>query len=379
MNILFIARNLSKSMGGISNTSYYLARELCKTDKVILLGKNREKEPIPLLEERIADRFKGMGFVNYLLQYRKIVIENKIDYVLCATWVEAIIPYIFRNKWTQKYGIMIHGNEILKKTQGISWTEKIYYFLREKVMSEADMIFSNSEFTKNVFKSHWNKQVVVIHPCIDTNETKYITEIGNNRVKNYTLFTVSRLSERKGIQFVLKAVEKLKKKYPTIQYRVAGDGEYRENLISEVKRLKIENNVVFLGKVSQEEKFIEILNSDLFIMPSFSIPEKREVEGFGVVFLEANILGKAVIGTDSGGIADAVLDGKTGWLVPEKDPEAIYQTIDEFYEGKKTYDKMDCLEWAQNHDAAIISKRYREEINKRVKNYEKNCNMYHKL
>ena len=90
----------------------------------------------------------------------------------------------------------------------------------------------------------------------------------------------------------------------------------------------VEDRVVFIGYVPDEDLPKYYALCDLFILPSKELKADGEVEGFGIAFLEANACGKPVIGGRSGGIEDAIIDGKTGYLVnPDKKDEIIKTAV----------------------------------------------------
>ena len=91
--------------------------------------------------------------------------------------------------------------------------------------------------------------------------------------------------------------------------------------------------------------------------------EKAEVEGFGIVYIEANMYGKFVIGTREGGIPDAILNNKTGILIKSQDKDPIVKTLKQLYDADFKYDPNDCLEWAKKMDVNIIAQQYMKEIN----------------
>jgi len=103
---------------------------------------------------------------------------------------------------------------------------------------------------------------------------------------------------------------------------IIGDGALRKELEDLVKKLKLSEHVIFVGYIAHEdEDLLKYYTAcDVFIMPSREIKEKGDVEGFGIVYLEANACGKPVIGGKSGGVVDAIEDGVTGLLV---DPQNI--------------------------------------------------------
>src|SRR5207249_4196808 len=112
-------------------------------------------------------------------------------------------------------------------------------------------------------------------------------------------------------------------RYPDLVYLVVGEGRHRRTLEALIGEVGVGDHVVLTGEVSDVplERIYALCN--LFIMASREQLDQCDVEGFGMVFLEANACGKAVIGGRSGGIADAIVDGETGLLVDPHSPEAI--------------------------------------------------------
>ena len=102
-------------------------------------------------------------------------------------------------------------------------------------------------------------------------------------------------------------------------------GMKKKNLESLRKQLNIEKQIIFLPKTEENLKVALLNESDLFLMPS--VVYKKSVEGFGISFIEAGSYGKASIGGKDGGQADAIEDGKTGYLCDGNDLNSIYETI----------------------------------------------------
>jgi phosphatidylinositol alpha-1,6-mannosyltransferase len=162
-------------------------------------------------------------------------------------------------------------------------------------------------------------------------------------IGNPILLTVARLVEHKGIDTVIKALPEIITIFPSILYLVVGEGPFRRNLDNLCKRLNVERNVRFIGNIphymmqNKSEAFYSLC--DLFIMVSRNI-NQIEAEGFGIVFLEAGLSKKACVGGNSGGIADAVLDGVTGRLVDPRDPQAVAETILNLLKNRKIASQM---------------------------------------
>ena len=119
--------------------------------------------------------------------------------------------------------------------------------------------------------------------------------------------------------------------YPNIKYVCVGDGDERDNLESLRKQLSIEKQVTFLPRTAENLKVALLNESDLFLMPS--VIYKKSVEGFGISFIEAGSYGKASIGGKDGGQADAVDEGRTGYLCDGSDLNSIYGTILKFFQN----------------------------------------------
>ena len=135
-----------------------------------------------------------------------------------------------------------------------------------------------------------------------------------------TLLTVARLLKRKGIHRVIKAMPKVLSKFPNARYVVVGDGGYRDKLVKMAMESPARDSIEFTGPVSDAEKWKWYRECTLFVMPS-------TIEGFGIVYLEANAFGKPVIGGNVMGVPEAVADGETGLLVDPLDVDAIANAI----------------------------------------------------
>ncbi|MDS3862228.1 glycosyltransferase family 4 protein [Thermosynechococcaceae cyanobacterium BACA0444] len=141
-----------------------------------------------------------------------------------------------------------------------------------------------------------------------------------------TLLTVARLVPHKGIDLVLASMATLTAEFPNLGYWIAGNGPDQNRLQQLCQVYSLEDYVYFLGEVDELEKQALYKACDIFIMPSQS-HKHQEWEGFGIVFLEAALAGKPCIGSNQGGISDAIVDNVTGFLVEAENVEAISQAI----------------------------------------------------
>lgn len=140
------------------------------------------------------------------------------------------------------------------------------------------------------------------------------------------LLTVGRLVARKGIDTMLRALPAVLSAIPDTCYLIVGTGEYRTRLEVLVAELGLGEAVIFAGRVPQDELVAHYQLCDLFVMPNREL-DNHDTEGFGLVFLEANACGKAVIGGRAGGVVEAVRDGETGLIVDGHDVEGLAAAV----------------------------------------------------
>ncbi len=133
---------------------------------------------------------------------------------------------------------------------------------------------------------------------------------------------VARLVEVKGTEFLLRAFALLPARHARTSLLVAGDGPLRHRLEVLATRLGIGERVRFLGALPHARVLALMRKAAVLVLPGVRTPTGRE-EGFGMVLLEAAASGVPVIGSRVGGIPEGVVDGETGFLVPERDPAAL--------------------------------------------------------
>lgn len=176
------------------------------------------------------------------------------------------------------------------------------------------------------------EKCVVLYPAVDLDRfhplevpAKYLEE--KRLVGKRLLLTVGRLIERKGHDQVLRALPPVLKDFPDLLYCVVGIGAEEKKLREQIHELGLEDHVRLMGKVPEEELVFLYNACEIFVMPSREIEEGGHIEGFGIVYLEANACAKPVIGGHSGGVGEAIRDGETGFLVNPARPEEIAEKI----------------------------------------------------
>ena len=193
----------------------------------------------------------------------------------------------------------------------------------------ADRILCVSKYTESRIQNATNiKHTYVIPNGVDYERFAKKTDISHLKAEFATgkiILSVGALKPRKGYDVMLKAFRMVKDEIANVKYLIIGDGSWQQDLCRLAKQLKIEEDVYFLGTKSGDELIQYYHLCDIYAHTPVNIND--EFEGFGIVYLEAGACGKPVVASDSGGVPDAVLDGVTGLVVPEKDVEATAKAL----------------------------------------------------
>jgi colanic acid/amylovoran biosynthesis glycosyltransferase len=167
--------------------------------------------------------------------------------------------------------------------------------------------------------------------------------------------------EKKGLEFGIRSVARLREKGIPLRYRIAGDGVLRGDLQRLIRDCNVEDCVELLGWCDQDEIARLYDTSHVFILPSVTA-RNGDREGQGLVLQEAQAMGLPVISTLHNGIPDGVLDGETGLLVPEKDADALADAIERLLDQKERWPEMGRKGRAfveENYDQKRLAERVR--------------------
>lgn len=195
-------------------------------------------------------------------------------------------------------------------------------FLRQSLRS-ADLRIANSSDTARMVTECCGKPCHVLPYGTTVKQADVETTPG---IRPRVLFT-GRLIERKGLEYLLQAVPKVLSRV-SADFVITGDGDQREKLESLAEQLGLTEKVNFLGFVSNEELAQEYAKCDVWVNPGI-VDSWGDAEGLGIGSIEAYSYFKPVVASRVGGIPDTILDGETGYLVPQKDPTALANAISE--------------------------------------------------
>jgi phosphatidylinositol alpha-1,6-mannosyltransferase len=285
------------------DTKSYDEKWMCDFGVVVI----RDRSKILLPTPRVAQKVK------------KIVESGAIKQVFFGAAAPlGIMARGLRKKGAVKIVALTHGHEV--------WWAKLWPFSAaiSFIGKNVDHLTYLGDFTKGeIAKALPGKAkaaMVKIAPGIDTdhfapdsNSVQLRKDLGLADKK--VIVSVGRLVHRKGQDILIQSLPSIQAKHPTAHILMVGEGPYRSELTKIVDRLNLSNSVTFIGRIQYADLPRYIGVGDLFAMPSRSRLAGLEVEGLGIVYLEASSCGLPVIAGRSGGAPDAVDEGVTGFSI----------------------------------------------------------------
>ena len=240
---------------------------------------------------------------------------------------EGVAALINRRFGGAPYMCWTHGEDLAS-----AWTSRELTLLVRRVYTAASMAIANSRNTADMLASAGVEpaRIVTVYPGVDAHRFKPDAPIDALRERfaakpGKMLLSVGRLQRRKGHDLAIQAVGQLVTTDPQLQYVIVGEGEERSRLEGMARECGIANRVHFVGEVSPASLPSYFAACDVFVLPNRI--DNGDIEGFGIVFLEAASSGKPVIGGNSGGVPEAVGDGKTGLLVSGTDVTQLVEAL----------------------------------------------------
>lgn len=334
--IILVTNDLGPHAGGIETFLLGLIDELDGSQIVIYTSSESGSEEFDKkLEARtnvrvIRDKSKMLLPTPRVIKEIKNVIRSygsEIAWFGAAAPLAAMAPNL-RATGIKRVVAISHGHEV--------WWAKIppFSFVMRRIGNSCDVVTYLGAFTRDAMKRALGKRVELIHiaPGISIDNFQP-GDKPQDLIEKYgltgspTIVCVGRLVLRKGQDKLIKALPIIKNEIPNVKLVIVGKGKLENKLKRLAKRLNVLENVVFVGRVDYKElpKYFRL--GDIFAMPSRSRLLGLEVEGLGIVYLEASASGIPVVGGISGGAPDAVLVGETGYVADGRDASDIAKHI----------------------------------------------------
>lgn len=242
------------------------------------------------------------------------------DVVHCHFGVNGLIgSYLKDCGFARSLIVTFHGSDI--NTYPSRYGLDVYRTLYDR----ADIITVNTTFTGNkVAMNGCPREKIRVHP-VGLIPAEY-ADVSRDAIEAHSILTVGRLVEKKGHSYMLRAMSDILASYPDAVWYVVGDGPELESLKTLARELGVERSVRFLGQCANDTVKSMYCKAAAFVLPSVTASD-GDMEGQGLVLQEAQYCRVPVVSTLHNGIPDGVLDGKSGYLVPERDPLALAERV----------------------------------------------------
>jgi phosphatidylinositol alpha-1,6-mannosyltransferase len=257
------------------------------------------------------------------------------DVIVCGTVVPAPAAWLLALRYRRPVIILVHGSDVVYE----NW---LYRRASRFLFRRARRLTANSHHTRGLLEEAGLPcgRIEVVHPGVDVRAFETEPERGAEALLESlqgrnVLLSVGRLIRRKGLlEFVRDVLPGLVQRDPNLSLVLVGDDATASLAHGERMRARIERaaqeaglgaHVILTGTLPDAEVVRLFYRADLFVLPCLKLP--GDVEGFGIVFLEAALAGTASVATRVGGIPDAVIDGETGLLVEPGDPSAFGEAV----------------------------------------------------
>jgi glycosyltransferase involved in cell wall biosynthesis len=251
-----------------------------------------------------------------------------------------------------RFFIYLHGDDVLCPLKN-----PLFKWLFELTLQRAEAIACNSNFTQTFLESHFHvtTPIHVVNPTV--RPTKFgdaaklaSTEVLRTQIRDklnlstssIAILSVGRLVRRKGFESIISQIPKLLAEGIDAYYLICGTGPMEKELRHQAEQLGVASRVIFAGYVSDENLASFYAACDIFALVTYYDETAKSIEGFGIVYLEAGLFSKPVLASRSGGVEDAVWDGKTGILVEPSNTEEIYTALSQLCKDKQLRENLGC-------------------------------------
>ncbi len=332
MSVLIVTPEFPPSSGGIGNNAFDLARHWSRQEVVVVvtraLQERRDFAALGLRVEEAPSHGRVRSALAMRAAIRRVLSEKNFDVIYSTHWRACGAP-------TRAALLGMRDGPLF--VQAVHGSELLYLLSRPAAFHRS--LFNWTASGVDLFTGQGSYQVGLLSQLGITSDRTVTGTYGvepdrfksppaesveelrrrHDLVGRRVLMTVGRLVERKGYDTVIQAMSEIRRAVPDAVYVIAGAGPYAADLHRLVAELGVPpESVRFTGPVAPDELTAHFALADVFVMPNRIVD--ADVEGFGLVFIEAALCGKPAIGGRSGGAVDAIVDGVTGRLV---DPSSV--------------------------------------------------------
>jgi phosphatidylinositol alpha-1,6-mannosyltransferase len=338
MSILLVSEVFPPKVGGSGRWFWEIYRRLPRREVVIAAGEDPGqgqfdqthdlrvvRVPLTLRQWGLRSLEGLHGYARALPRLRRLVKAERVRALHCGKCLpEGLMALALKLWYGLPYLCYCHGEEVncASTSRELSW-------LIRRVLAGAERLIVNSQNTLRLLREEWDvapQRLTLLHPGVDTawfvpapRDPKVRAELGWG--DRPVVLTVGRLQKRKGQDQMIRAFPQILRTIPAALYVIVGDGEERAALQQLVHQQHLNSRVRFQGEVDDEGLRRCYQQCDLFVLPNRQVG--KDIEGFGMVLLEAQACGRPVLAGASGGTSETMDAPHTGQVVSCDSPEPL--------------------------------------------------------
>ena len=343
MKVLVITRNLPPLVGGMERLLHNLVLGVAEYAEVTVIGPTGCRAHLPKTVEAHESSNKLAGFLfESTLTALRIVRKGRFDVVIGGSGLMAPLLYLLKTLFQCRTLVLVHGLDIIVD----HW---LYQRLFIPALRRADQVVANSRNTKRlaIEKGLQEERISIIHPGThipeqpDEDRKREFLQRYRIPYGRYLLFA-GRITRRKGLSpFIRHSLPAILQACPDAGLVVAGDnasdslnrlGEKAE-VLAAIEETRLGEKVMFLGQVNDRDLETAYACATVHVLPLIEVP--GDVEGFGMVAIEAAARGTVTIAFDVGGVADA-LELVGGTLIPSGNYTEFTSLLTQAIAGERT-------------------------------------------
>lgn len=354
--ILLITRNFPPLTGGMERLNYHIYLELAKEFDISIAGPQGCQNYLAAETAVTLFPYKPLGLFlvkSFIVTYR-FAVQEKPDLIIAGSGVTAIAALIAGWRVGAKVMSFLHGLDIL-------FPHPIYQLLFLPAIRACDGIWVNSRHTAFLAKQKKiaSEKITILHPGVTLPNSNQLSADPTIFRKSFgisddkiILLNVGRLTQRKGLpEFIQHCLAEIVLQFPDILLVIIGNEasdalNKQTSMITKIRQsaleAKVQDHVLLLGQVSEVDLSHAYLCSDLLVFPVLDLP--GDVEGFGMVAVEAAAHGLPTAAFAVGGVTDAVANKISGWLVTSGDYTGFSNVILNYLERHKNQPSIQCAE-----------------------------------
>ncbi len=289
--------------------------------------------PLTLTDWGMASPSSFAAYWRAFWAVAQVVKDRGIERIHCGRCVpEGWMALGLKLLYGIPYDCYVHGEDANAASSGHAdgvLSSRQLRFMTKLVLQNVDRVIANSHNSARIVREQWNvpaNRVQLLHPGCDTNY--FVPAQPSREIRDQlgwggrpVIVTAGRLQKRKGQDTVIRALSTVRQAVPDVLFAIIGDGEERESLKALTVAEGQQEHVLFMGKVSDEVLKQSYQQADLFVLANRQIG--TDIEGFGMVLLEAQACGTPVVAGASGGTAETMSQDETGYVVPCDEPNEL--------------------------------------------------------